>query len=268
MSRELVKNVPRPASELWQLRQWPLQRLNGRHVSRFASTTPFPPPIVEVQPDFVPPPHTSTPAEADFSQIPFDELTTSIPTPVYDHIGFLKEMGLDYGWGPTAFIQNLLEHVHIYLGTPWWASIGISMLLIRVALLKFYIEAADCNARRQAIRHLEQPIDARVKAARLERNIRAQQEATLERLDLYKSAGIKVWKTFVPFLQLPLGFGMFRLMRGMATLPVPGFDTGGLLWMSDLTIPDPYFVLPLFTTWAYYYTFKVPRLTVEHRQMR
>lgn len=186
-----------------------------------------------------------------------DDVTPSIPPPVYEHLGFLKEMGLDYGWGPTAFVETLLEHVHIYLGTPWWASIGISMLIIRAALLKFYIDATDCSARRQTIRPLEEPITERINAARAEHDQKAMQKAWSERRALQKSAGIIWWKSLVPFLQLPIGFGTFRLMRGMASLPVPGFDTGGLLWISDLTQSDPYFILPLATAAAYYFTFKV-----------
>lgn len=171
-------------------------------------------------------------------------------------------MGLDYGWGPTAFVETLLEHVHIYLGTPWWASIGISMLLIRAVLMKFYIDAADSSARRQAIRPLEEPITARIKAAQASQDQHALRVAWLDRRALNKSAGIVMWKSFVPFLQLPIGFGTFRLMRGMATLPVPGLDTGGLLWVTDLTQSDPYYFLPVATAAAYYFTFKVLSITI------
>ena len=186
-----------------------------------------------------------------------------MPPPVYEHLGFLKEMGLDYGWGPTAFMETLLEHVHIYLGTPWWASIGITMLIIRALLLKLYIDASDSNARRQLLKPLEAPITARINAARAGRDQKAMQAAWAERRLLFKSAGIAWWKSLAPFLQLPIGFGTFRLMRGMAWLPVPGFDTGGLLWMPDLTQSDPYFILPIATAAAYYFTFKVRSRIVE-----
>jgi len=33
----------------------------------------------------------------------------------------------------------------------------------------------------------------------------------------------------------------------MAALPVVSMQSGGLFWFSDLTIPDPYFALPLMT---------------------
>ena len=246
-----------------QLRQWPPQRMSGFLLTRFASTTPNPPPIAEVQSDYVPPPQTSTQGGEELLSTSLDDVTSSIPPPVFEHLGFLKEMGLDYGWGPTAFVETLLEHVYIYLGTPWWASIGISMLIIRAALFKFYIDAADSSARRQLIKPLEVPITAKFKAAQANGDKEAMRKAWSERSALQKSAGIIWWKTFVPFVQVPIGFGTFRLMRGMATLPVPGFDTGGLLWMTDLTLPDPYLIVPIATAAGYYYTFKVPSLMVE-----
>lgn len=252
-----LARTPKP----WRLRQWPLQHLNSNLTLRFASTTPIPPPIAEVQSDYVPPP-----VEGEFLPTPIDELATSIPAPVYEHLGFLKEMGLDYGWGPTAFVETLLEHVHIYLGTPWWASIGISMLIIRVTLFKFYLNAADSSARRRAIKHIEDPISARIKTATAERDQMALREARNERYALHKSVGITWWKSMVPLVQIPIGFGTFRLMRGMASLPVPGFDNGGLLWVYDLTVPDPFYILPIATGWAYHVAFKVPSLLDEDRQ--
>ena len=185
---------------------------------------------------------------------------SSNPPPVYEHLGFLKEMGLDYGWGTTAFVETVLEHVYIYLGTPWWASIGITVFLVRAMLFKFFMDAADFNARRRIMKPLEDPINARMAAARATNDRLALKDAWMERSVLFKNAGIVWWKPFVPLLQLPLGFGVFRLVRGMSSLPVPGLDNGGFLWVYDLTVSDPYYVLPLVTTWAYYYAFKVPSL--------
>jgi|688.fasta_scaffold2192741_1 YidC/Oxa1 family membrane protein insertase len=34
-------------------------------------------------------------------------------------------------------------------------------------------------------------------------------------------------------------------LRNMCNLPVESFRTGGALWFQDLTITDPYFILPL-----------------------
>ena len=38
---------------------------------------------------------------------------------------------------------------------------------------------------------------------------------------------------------------IIALFRGLANLPLESMETGGLSWFSDLTIPDPYYGLPL-----------------------
>lgn len=174
-----------------------------------------------------------------------------------EQIGYLKDLGLDYGWGPTAFIQTLLEHVHIYSSTPWWGSIMLTALLIRLALMRAYINAADTSARMAVLTPDIAPLKAQMKVAQQNQNKLELGRLTQEVRNLYKAADVKIWKVFVPMLQVPLGFGTFRLLRGMSELPVPGLENGGFLWLKDLTVADPYFILPLMTGLAFHVTFKV-----------
>ena len=44
---------------------------------------------------------------------------------------------------------------------------------------------------------------------------------------------------------MPFMMATFFGIRTMAKLPVESLTTGGCLWFSDLTIPDPYFILPV-----------------------
>ena len=61
-----------------------------------------------------------------------------------------------------------------------------------------------------------------------------------------KKAGISFRDQFVPIvLQGVMGYCGFKLMRAMASLPVPAFKTDGFLWLQDLTVSDPYLLLPL-----------------------
>ena len=216
-----------------------------------------------MQPDIAPLSTTTSFSGEDFLSTSLEDVTSSMPAPVYEHMGFLKEMGLDYGWGTTAMMETLLEFVHINTGTPWWASIGISMFIVRLLLLKGYFAAADTAARNQLIAQYTEPITARIKAAQRNRDPLGMRKGMKEMKDLRASAGVKYWKLFVPMIQIPIGFGAFRLMRGMSYLPVPGLDTGGPLWMHDLTLSDPLFILPIVTAVSYYFTFKVSRLTLR-----
>ena len=156
----------------------------------------------------------------------------------------MKELGLDYGWGPTAFVQWNLEHLHVLLGTPWWASIALTAALARVILYKFYEQASDITARTQLIAPQVKVLRERTKAAREKQDMAAMMQATQEMKALYKMAGIKMLGSTGPLLQIPLAYGMFRLLRGMTALPVPGMEDGGILWITDLTVSDPFLILP------------------------
>ncbi|KAI9829674.1 MAG: hypothetical protein M1819_006045 [Sarea resinae] len=232
---------------------------------RFNSTTSTPSPKAEAvaaAPTTTPiPPSTTdavaaatTPASPSPSSI--DAITSDDIASIPEHIGYLKELGLDYGWGPTAFIEYMIEHVHVYSGTPWWASILITVAVVRLAMLKPTMDATDTSARLAAAKPFIEPVKERMMAASRSGDRAATMVARAEMSQIHQKAGIQTWKAFVPLLQVPLGFGTFRLMRGMATLPVPGLETGGLWWATDLTVADPYFILPVATGLAMWYNAK------------
>ncbi len=232
----------------WRAPDLPRHPLSHTPFVRLASTIPDPSPIASVEP---------IPVPQDAFNTSLDSATASGFPPVTEHIGYLKELGLDYGWGPTAFVETMLEHVHVWTGTPWWASIVLTAVLVRLTMLKAYVSASDTSARMAVITPHVKPIQDRIKAARAVRDREAMMTASAEMQAVYRAANVQLWKLAVPMLQIPLGFGTFRLMRGMADLPVPGLDTQGFLWLQDLTLGDPYFVLPIVTAAAFHYTFKV-----------
>ena len=129
--------------------------------------------------------------------------------------------------------------------------------MIRLALLKFYVEAADTSARMATIQPYIKPIQARINQAKLSQDQTTMLLEAQEMKKLYQNANIKLWKLAVPFVQIPIGFGTFRLFRGMAGLPVPGLEDGGFLWIRDLTIADPFYVLPALTAIVIHLTFRV-----------
>ena len=79
-------------------------------------------------------------------------------------------------------------------------------------------------------------------------------QARLEIQQHLKAADISLPRMWIPMLlQVPLGFGAFKLTRAAASLPVPGWEHGGLAWITDLTVPDPYYIIP-FTMLAIMHT--------------
>ncbi|OKL64049.1 hypothetical protein UA08_00370 [Talaromyces atroroseus] len=177
----------------------------------------------------------------------FEDLIPKIED-IPERIGYLKELGLDFGWGPSAFMEWTIEHLHILSGMPWWASIVVAGVLTRLALFKPSLMAADNAAKTAPVRDQmlilrKQRLNFMSQGKQLEAA-----KAKVEMDDLYKNNGIAMWKSFMPLLQVPLGFGTFRVVRGMSLLPVPALATEEFAWIHDLTSYDPLYVMPALTT--------------------
>ncbi|TKA57604.1 hypothetical protein B0A49_10087 [Cryomyces minteri] len=234
------------------------------HVSASSPTSP----VVESGAATVPPTVQVPPIEATAST------TTAVPSPqgiasdlnldissfaandlhsIPEHIGYLKEIGLDYGWGVTSTIQWTLEHVHMWTGTPWWSSIIITAVLIRLALIRLNIKASDNAARQAAMMTITKPLTDKMTALKHAGRNDQIPEVYQELRAAYKRAGINPLAAFFPaIVQGVVGYCTFKLFRAMANLPVPGLENGGFLWLRDLTIADPVYVLPLLTAGAFH----------------
>lgn len=184
------------------------------------------------------------------------EELASIPA-IPDQIGYLKALGLDFGWGPTSVMQWVLEHIHVWTGAPWWLSIALTAVFLRAVFFKAGVQAADTSGRMTAMKPATQSLMDQMRAAQRDRDTVAIFRIKGEMTGIYARAGIKPMRAFLPALQIPFGFGSYRLLRNMAALPVPGLDTGGVLWLRDLTVPDPFFALPMVTGLMLYRNMKV-----------
>lgn len=70
----------------------------------------------------------------------------------------------------------------------------------------------------------------------------------------------------IPILvQAPLFMSFFLTLRAMTGYPVESMMTEGLLWFKDLTIPDPYYALPVLTSAT---LFMVIKMGVEYGKFR
>ena len=180
-------------------------------------------------------------------------MVMSIP----ERLGFLKEIGLDYGWGPTAVIEWTLEHIHITAGLPWWAAIAATAVLMRAATFPLYLKSADQAARQSALTSITKPITERMTLAQKTNDQTGVMQAWTELRAVRKRAGMSYTAQFTPMLvQSVLGFCSFKLMRGMANLPVPGLKDGGFGWVTDLTISDGYLLLPAIMAGAMHMMFR------------
>lgn len=192
----------------------------------------------------VPPPTSATDALSANSNL-FDITDATDYANLPERLGFLKDLGLDYGWGPTALIEWSLEHVHVLSGMPWWGSIAATAFLYRLALVPMFMKASENGAKMRAMQPITQPMNAKMMDAMRNGDRVTAMTMRQEMMQINKAAGVSTFGMLVPsVVQGVFGFCAFRLLRAMSNLPVPGLETGGLLWITDLTHTDPYFLLP------------------------
>ncbi|KAI1505833.1 hypothetical protein F5X99DRAFT_367801 [Biscogniauxia marginata] len=164
-----------------------------------------------------------------------------------EQIGYLKSLGLDFGYGPTACCEWLMEHIYIYTGMPWWATIATVGILYRAVMFKPTLTGSKHQILLQKARSSPEFIKAKAafdEAARRSDNQAAMLQARATISKITKESGAQWWRPLVGFLTIPFSYGMFRLFRAMAALPVPSLETGGVAWFTNLTVHDPYFILP------------------------
>lgn len=161
-------------------------------------------------------------------------------------MGYLRQLGLDYGSGPTSVIQWLLENAHFTLGLPWWATIFATGVGLRVVMAPLFIRSADALARQSAMLPVTKPITDEMSRLRKEGKVQDAMVLMKRISVIRKQAGISTMAMYTPMvLQAVIGYCGFKLMRAMANLPVPGLDNGGFLWLSDLTVTDPFLITPV-----------------------
>ncbi|SCW04311.1 LAFE_0H10748g1_1 [Lachancea fermentati] len=192
------------------------------------------------------------------TQLPsFDELSNSdAATSLLDqssqlvgeasnHIGYLSSLGLAKSWWwPPDLIQNVLEHIHVYAGLPWWGTIVATTVLVRLAMFPLYVKSSDTMARNSKIKPELDKINADLMSAT---DLVEGQKVAMRRKKLLADNGIKNRYLAAPMLQIPVALGFFSGIREMANIPVDGFTNQGLAWFHDLSLADPYLGLQIIT---------------------
>jgi YidC/Oxa1 family membrane protein insertase len=142
-------------------------------------------------------------------------------------------------FGPlTGLISGVLELFHA-LGAPWWLSIVLLTVSVRAVLFPLTIRQANNIRSMRALKPEMDKIRSRYKDDR-----QKQQEVLM---DLYRERRVNPLAGFLPVLvQVPVFITMYQVVRGHKE-SLPSFASGGLLWFTDLTKADPYYILPVFS---------------------
>jgi inner membrane protein COX18 len=163
--------------------------------------------------------------------------------------------------------ENSFQAVHSFTHLPWWGVvITVTVVLRSVLTLPLAIHQNRVIAKmelllptlkeyQEAVKH---NVIVKCRRANLpveEANRQLKKAAKEVARDLYSQEGCNPYRVAIlPWVQLPLWITLSFALRNMAGVfpGVPSNDavkttlvSEGCLWFPDLTVPDPYYILPI-----------------------
>ncbi|XP_014481852.1 PREDICTED: mitochondrial inner membrane protein OXA1L [Dinoponera quadriceps] len=169
----------------------------------------------------------------------------------------LESLGLG-GWTPVGIVQNLLEYMHIGLDIPWWSTIVIGTVVLRTLIFPLVIMSQKNMAKFSNHMPVIQELQKKMTEARQLGDHFESARCAQDLMKYMKANDVKAAKNFlVPLVQMPIFVSCFIALRKMANLPVESLKTGGFWWVQDLTLHDPYYILPIITSVTMYITIEI-----------
>lgn len=141
--------------------------------------------------------------------------------------------------------MSMLNGVHDITGLPWWMSIGLATFAIRGVLLPFTLMTMKNSALMQALKndvdiHRKGVMDAARSGDRQLAHARQK-----EMQEFMSKAGVAPMRVLLgPLVQFPVFISFFVSIRRLATND-PTLQTGGTAWFTDLSVMDPFYILPV-----------------------
>lgn len=151
-------------------------------------------------------------------------------------------LGLGTSWWPSGWIESLLQSVHLHTGLPWWSTIVVTTLGLRLLFAP-----TNVYSQRQAVllrlKQTEmQPLMKRYQST----DCPEERQALMKEIQqCYVSHGLSPGAAFLaPLCSAPIFLSCFFALRHIADKAPQAVQEGGLYWFENLSLPDPYFVLP------------------------
>ncbi|KAJ1019950.1 hypothetical protein NDA16_004231 [Ustilago loliicola] len=165
--------------------------------------------------------------------------------------GELTELGLNHWVSPPGWITNLLETIGTTTGLPWWGTIVITTVALRLLIAPINIAGQKNAIRLGNIQpEMKKNMDD-IKHFKAAGDQMQMQKAVMATQKLLRDNNANPIKSVVPILfQFPLMFSFFLALERIAKSGSETFAHGGPFWTPDLTVPDPTWILPAVSTLA------------------
>jgi YidC/Oxa1 family membrane protein insertase len=176
-------------------------------------------------------------------------------------------------WGIWGFLSRpllwalLWIHDHMVANYGW--AIALLTLGLRVLLFPLTWTSQRSMARMQELQPRMQAIRQKYRGKLRDKNgrmdLEAQRRMNEEMQELFKSEGANPYGGCLPILaQIPVFFALFTMLRSAVELRYAPW----ILWIHDLSEPDPYYVLPILMGASQVYQQKLTPMSGDPMQRR
>jgi len=148
--------------------------------------------------------------------------------------------------------MHVMDSLHT-AGLTWAGAIVVMTIGVRTVLVPVLIYSSRVGVRLTMMRPDLEELTAdfnRKKALNVDAKANSA-DYSAGMMALYKKHRCNPLSPFVmPLFSMPLFISCFLALNGLCTEGVVGMSTGGALWFQDLTLRDPYFILPVVSSWS------------------
>ncbi len=136
----------------------------------------------------------------------------------------------------TNLLGSVLELFHAQ-GAPWWLSIALLTIIARSILFPLTVRQVKSM---RAMQDLKPDMD-RLRAKYKEDKKKQQEEL----MKLYQERKVNPFGSCFPILiQMPIFISVYVVVRSFGQTH-ESFNSGGVLWFQDLSVQDPFYILPV-----------------------
>jgi len=144
----------------------------------------------------------------------------------------------------SSTLLQAVEHIHLFVGVPYWESILIVTVAMRVLLFPIAIKTVQSSSRLACMKPEMAKLNELMNndPNKSDPNVMKNYQAEMKGL-MVKHKVNPIRAMLWPFSQFPIFIGFFIALREMgAQLDVAN---GGAFWFPDLGAADPMYILPV-----------------------
>lgn len=160
----------------------------------------------------------------------------------FANLNFLQYAVFPYTCAVMYYMDFLLNYM------PWWQAIIATTATARLVFFPLVVKQNVIGIKSFNLLPETQKIQVKINDALATGDSYNQALARTKLQILYKEHKLSMKDRLLPILiQAPMYMSIFFLLRGLTAIPAEGMTTGGALWFTDLTVPDPFYILPVIT---------------------